>query len=138
MKNKITKENILSKIKLKVQKSFKTQEDLSDEWKKTANKWQVKLIYFDKEYVTDYFTGSGLVDSWGRAKKPKIKDVLYSMIVDDVNDIDFHEFYKEYGYDSDPIKALEIYKACQKQTKAYYNMFDDEEREILQELLQDY
>ena len=138
MKNEITKENILSNIGLKVQKSFKTQEDFSDEWKKTTNKWQVKLIYFNKEYVTNYFMGSGLVDSWGRPQKPTIKDVLYSMIADDVNDIDFEEFCKEYGYDNDSIKALEIYKACQKQTKAYYNMFDDEERGILRELLQDY
>lgn len=138
MKNGITKENILSKIKLKVQKAFKTQEDFSDEWRKTANKWQVKLIYFDKEYVTNYFMGSGLVDSWGRPHKPKVKDVLYSMIIDDVNGIDFYEFCKEYGYDNDSTKASEIYKACQKQTKAYYNMFDDKEREILQELLQNY
>ena len=138
MKNGITKENILSNISVKVRKTFKTQEDFSDEWKKAANKWQVKLIYFDKEYVTNYFMGSGLVDSWGRAKKPTIKDVLYSMIVDDVNDMDFYTFCTEYGYDNDSINALEIYKACQKQTKAYYNMFDDEEREVLQELLQDY
>lgn len=138
MKNEITKENILSKIRLKVQKAFKTQEDFSDEWRKTTNKWQVKLIYFDKEYVTNYFMGYGLVDSWGRPKKPQIKDVLYSMIVDDVNDIDFYDFCNEFGYDNDSTKALEIYKACQKQTQAYYNMFDNEEREILRELLQDY
>ena len=138
MKNGITKENILSKIRLKVRKAFKTQEDFSYEWKKTTNKWQVKLIYFDKEYVTNFFMESVLINPWGRAKRPTIKDVLYSMIVDDVNDMDFYTFCKEYGYDNDPINALKIYKACQKQTKAYHNMFDDEEREILQELLQDY
>ena len=138
MRNEITKENILSNIKLEVLKSFKTQEELSDEWKKAANKWQVKLIYFDKEYVTNYFMGSGLVDSLGRPRKPTIKDVLYSMIVDDINDMDFYDFCKEYGYDNDSIRALELYKGCQKETEAYYNMFDDEEREILQELLQDY
>ena len=82
--------------------------------------------------------GSGLVNTWGRPKKPTIKDVLYSMIIDDVNDMDFYTFCKEYGYDNDSINALKVYKACQKQTKAYYNMFDDKEREILQELLQDY
>ena len=138
MKNGITKENLLSNIRLEVQKTFKTQEDFTDEWKKTDNKWQVKLIYFDKEYVTNYFMGSGLVDHLGKPKEPTIKDVLYSMIVVDVNGIDFYEFCEEYGYDNDSIKASEIYKACQKQTKAYYNMFDDEEREILQELLEDY
>lgn len=138
MKNGITKENILSKIRLKVQKSFKTQEDFSDEWKKAANKWRVKLIYFDKEYLMNYFMGSGLVDRLGRPKKPTKKDALYSMIVDDVSDINFKDFCKEYGYDDDLNKASKIYKACQEQTKAYYNMFDDEEREILQKLLQNY
>lgn len=137
MKNGITKENILSKIRLKVQKSFKTQEDFSDEWKKAANKWRVKLIYFDKEYLMNYFMRPGLVDSLGRPQKPTKKDVLYSMIVDDIGDINFKDFCNEYGYD-DLNKASKIYKACQKQTKAYYNMFDGEEREILQKLLQDY
>lgn len=138
MKDNITKENILLNIKIDVHESFKTQDDLKDKWKKIANKWQVRLIYFNKEYVTDYYMGSGLVDRMGRPKKPRIKDVLYSMIMDDVSNIDFDEFCNEFGYDNDSIKALETYKACQKQTKAYYNMFDAEERKILQELLQDY
>ena len=138
MKKWVTKENILSNIKIYAKEAFKTQEDKNDKWKKMANKWQVKIVYFDKEYVTDFYMGSGLVNSWGRPKKPTIKDVLYSMIVDDVNGIDFYEFCQKYGYDNDSIKASEIYKACQKQTKAYYNIFDNEEREILQELLQNY
>ena len=138
MKNGITKENILLNVELYVQPAFKTQEDMDDEWKKRANKWQVKLVYFDKEYVTDYFMGSGLVDEMGRPKKPTKKDILYSMIMDDINDMNFNGFCDNFGYDKDSIKALKIYEACQKQTKAYYNMFDNEEREVLQELLQNY
>ena len=138
MRKGITKENILTNIKLEVRESFKTQEDMNDSWKKRAKKWQVKLVYFDKEYVTDYFMGSGLVDEMGRPKKPTKKDILYSMIMDDINDMNFNGFCDNFGYDKDSIKALKIYKACQKQTKAYYNMFDSEEREVLQELLQNY
>ena len=138
MRKGITKENILTNIKLEVRESFKTQEDMNDSWKKRANKWQVKLVYFDKEYVTDYFMGSGLVDEMGRPKKPTKKDILYSMIMDDINDMNFNGFCDNFGYDKDSIKALKIYEACQKQTKAYYNMFDNEEREVLQELLQNY
>jgi hypothetical protein len=138
MKDEITKENILLNIKIKIQKSSKTQEDFKDEWKKTANKWKVRLIYFNTEFVTDFYMGPGLVDKMGRPRKPIIKDVLYSMIADDVSNMDFAEFCDTFGYDNDSIKALEIFKACQKQTKAYYNMFDEEERKILQELLQDY
>lgn len=138
MRNGITKKNILSNIKINVQESFKTQDDLNDEWKRNANKWQVRLIYFDKEFVTDYYMGSGLVHKNGKPKKPQVKDVLYSMMMGDVSDMNFNDFCNEFGYDNDSIKALEIYRACEKQTEAYYNMFDAEERKILEELLQDY
>ena len=132
MKNGITKDNILLNINLEVKEVFKTDEDLKDDWKKNANKYQVKIGYFGKSYVTDYYMGSALT------RKPSKKDVLYSMLLDDVSGIDFDAFCGEFGYNNDSIKALEAYKACQRETKAYYNMFDDEEREILQELLQDY
>lgn len=138
MKNAITKENILLNIKIYANTAFKTQEDRDDEWKKGANKWQVRLVYFDKEYVTNFYMGSGLVDEMGRPKKPTKKDILYSMIMDDVSDMNFNDFCDEFGYNNDSIKALKIYKACLKETKAYYNMFDSEEREVLEELLQDY
>ena len=138
MKNGITKENIWLNVKIYANSAFKTQEDMNDSWKKRANKWQVKLVYFDKEYVTDYFMGSVLVDEMGRPKKPTKKDILYSMIMDDINDMNFNGFCDNFGYDKDSIKALKIYEACQKQTKAYYIMFDNEEREVLQELLQNY
>ena len=138
MKNGITKENILLNIKIYANTAFKTQEDRDDEWKKGANKWQVRLVYFDKEHVTNFYMGSGLVDEMGRPKKPTKKDILYSMIMDDVSDMNFNDFCDEFGYNNDSIKALKIYKACLKETKAYYNMFDSEEREVLEELLQDY
>lgn len=138
MRNGITKENILLNIKIDVLKAFKTEKDMNDEWRKRANKWQVRLVYFGKEYVTDFYMGSGLVDKMNKPKKPTKKDVLYSLIMSDVSDMNFNDFCNEFGYDNDSIKALKIYEACQKETKAYYNMFDEEEREILGELLQDY
>lgn len=138
MKNGITKENILLNIKIDVQESFKTQDDLKDDWRKTANKWQVRLIYFDKEFVTDYYMGSGLVYGNSRPKKPTVKDVLYSMMADNVSNMSFDDFCNEFGYNNDSIKALETYRACLKETQTYYDMFDSEEREILQELLEDY
>lgn len=38
MRSGIAKQNILYNIKIYVQAAFKTQEDMNDEWKKTANK----------------------------------------------------------------------------------------------------
>lgn len=138
MRSGITKENILLNIKIYVQPAFKTQEDMNDEWKKKSNKWKVKLVYFDKEYVTNFYMGSGLVSKMGRPKKPTIKDVLYSMMMDDVNNINFNDFCGEFGYDNNSIKALKIYEDCQEETKAYYDMFNNEEREFLRELLEGY
>lgn len=60
------------------------------------------------------------------------------MMMDDVSNMNFDDFCDEFGYDNDSIKTLKIYEGCQKETKAYYDMFDSEEREILNELLQDY
>ena len=138
MKDGITKENILLNIKLYVRAAFKTQEDMNDEWKKKANKWQVKIVYFDKKYVTDFYMGSSLVNQMNRPKKPTIKDMLSSFMLDDVSGMSFKDFCNEFGYDNDSIKALKIYKGCQRETEAYYDMFDSEEREILRELLEDY
>lgn len=134
----ITKQNILLNIKFDTIPIFKTKQDLLDKWKRTANKWQVRLIYFDKVFVTDYYMVSGLVDKCNRPIKPQVKDVLYSMIMDDVSNMSFNDFCNAFDYDNDSNKALETYKACQKQTQAYYNMFDIEERAILSGLLQDY
>ena len=128
----ITKDNILFNIDLEVKEAFKTDEDLKDDWKKGANKYQVKISYFDKFYVTDYYMGSALT------RKPSKKDVLYSMLLDDVSGVDFDEFCAEFGYDNDSIKALKIYEACQRETKALHNMFDSDEIDMLRELLEDY
>lgn len=138
MKDGISKKNFLLNIDLKVIPAFLTEKDLTDEWKRTSKKWQVKLIYFDKEYVTDFYMGCGLVDENGKPKKPSKKDVLFSIMMNDVSGMSFNDFCSEFGYDNDSIKALKIYEGCQRETEAYYDMFDSEEREILRELLEDY
>lgn len=138
MKDGITKNNLLLNIRFGVYPSYLTKEDKEDEWKRTSNKWQVKLIYFDKEYVTDFYMGCGLVNRNGKPRKPSKKDVLFSMMMDDVSDMTFKDFCDCFGYDNSLIKSLKIYEACQRETEAYYNMFDSEEREILRELLEDY
>ena len=138
MRTGITKENILLNIELYIQPAFKTQGDMKDEWKKGANKWQVKLIYFDKEFVTDFYMGSGIVDEMGKPKRPTKEDILFAMIMDDVSNMNFSDFCDNFGYNEDSIKALKTYEACLKETEAYCNMFDSEERGVLRELLEDY
>lgn len=129
----ITKNNILLNINLEVEEAFKTGEDLKDDWRRDAKKYQVKISYFGKSYVTDYYMGSSL------KRKPSKKDVLNSMLLDDVGGIDFDKFCFGFGYDNDSIQSLKkIYQACQRETKALYNMFDSDEIDMLKELLDDY
>ena len=128
----IAKDNLLLNINLEAKEAFKTDEDLKDDWRKNANKYQVKISYFGKSYVTDYYMGSALT------RKPNKKDVLNSMLLDDVSDMDFNKFCNEFGYDNYTKKALKIYKACQRETKALYNIFDSDEIDMLRELLEDY
>lgn len=128
----ITSVNILQNIELESKPTWKTQDELSDKWKATANKYLCKIKYFNQYYIFDFWMGAGL------KRMPSIKDILYSFIMDDVHNMSFKDFCNNFGYDNDSIKALKTYKLCQKQTEAYYKMFDSEERELLQELLQDY
>ena len=131
-KKMITKENILLNIELKTIKTFNNEHDKKDEWKRTATKYTCKLTFKNQSYTFDYWMGSA------HTKAPSKKDVLYSMIMDDVTEMDFNEFCSCFGYDDDSIRALRTYEACQEQTKNFNRLFNEEEREILRELLEDY
>lgn len=72
-----------------------------------------------------------------KATPPKIEDVLYSLIMDsDACTMSFEEWCGDFGYEEDSIKALETYRACQKnadklsKAKVYVS---DEMREFFQE-----
>jgi len=125
----ITKENILSNIELNTIKVFN---DGKDDWHRTATKYQCKLTYNHQEYVFDYWMGAA------HTKAPSKKDVLYSMVMDDTSGMDFQEFCWSFGYDEDSRTALKTFEACQEQTKNFKRLFNEEEREILRELLEDY
>ena len=128
----ITKANILHNIKLETIKTWNNETDKKDEWKRTATKYTCKLTFKNQSYTFSYWMGSA------HTKAPTKKDVLYSMIMDDVSYMDFEEFCSNFGYDNDSIRALNTFKACQTQTDNFYRLFYEEEREILSELLEDY
>lgn len=71
--------------------------------------------------------------------KPKLADVLYSLLIDSevgMNAMSFGEFCAEFGCDEDSREAFRIFEACQEQyTKARRLGVD---LEALNELLQDY
>lgn len=128
----ITKENILNNIELETIKTWNSDQDKKDEWKRTATKYNCKITFKDKSYTFNYWMGAA------HTKSPSKKDVLYSFIMDDVSYMDFEEFCSNFGYNNDSIKALKTFEACQLQTKNVHRLFNEEEREILRELLEDY
>lgn len=128
----ITVNNILLNIDLKTVRIHLNNDDLRDDWRKTATKYNCVLEFKDKKIILDYYMGAA------HTSAPTKHDILYSLIMDDVSDMNFDDFCANFGYDEDSIKALRTYEACQKQTKEFYNVFNAEEREMLRELLEDY
>jgi len=89
-----------------------------------------------------------LNDGWSKSKymggscfavSPTAASVLYSLISDhDCAYELFEDFCDNFGYDQDSIKALEIYKACQKNAKQLNKVFSNEKLNTIRELLEDY
>ena len=121
-----------------------------------CDQWRVELQSKAGFWSTDYFTGLGrrsriYVDygkNWDpirkksyeeNPKKPKIADVLHSLIMDaSAADENFHAWCSNYGYSDDSIKALNIYKACLETAHALRKHLPPETLRQARELLQDY
>jgi hypothetical protein len=79
------------------------------------------------------------VDELKKVSKPKplnIDDVLYSLILDSqFSNETFDDFCDNLGYDNDSIKANEIYRVCQKNTKKVKTFISnlDEANELFSE-----
>lgn len=59
--------------------------------------------------TTDYSQGSAISGT------PEVKDVLLCLYADsEAGSLPWDEFCNEYGYDSDSLAALDIYRACLK------------------------
>ena len=86
-------------------------ETTKDSWK--CDQWKVELSSKGGYHTFDYFTGLGLRTKAGKPKKPKIADVLHSLILDaEASEYNFDDWCNDFGYSSDSIHALNIYKAC--------------------------
>ena len=110
-----------------------------------VDQWRVTLSSKDGFHSFDYFTGLGLRHkpraSWDtpKPKKPKVADVLHSLILDaSAADENFHDWCANYGYSDDSIKAMNTYKACLEIAAALRKHFSPDTLRQVRELLQDY
>jgi len=111
---------------------------------RTVDQWRVTLSSKAGFHSFDYFTGLGLrhkPDSWGKRKpkKPKVADVLHSLILDaSAADENFHDWCANFGYSDDSIKAMNTYKECLEVSQALRKHFSADTLRTVRELLQDY
>lgn len=111
-----------------------------------CDKWSITFIRagIKKSINFDYFTGTGhrvenRIMAVVNPVFPHATGLIYSCIMSgDSCNMSFRDWCNNYGYDSDSIKALETYRACQEEYNKLQGLFSNKEIETLQELLQDY
>lgn len=119
--------------------------EVPSKWAGNVDQWRVTI----SSRVTglglrwhsfDYFTGLGLrTKRNSRPKKPKVADVLHSLIMDaSAADANFHDWCANFGYSDDSIKAMNTYKACLEVAVALRKHFSADTLHQVRELLQDY
>lgn len=79
-------------------------------------------------------------ESYARALPPTSASVLYSLLLDadSGRNYTFNEFCDCFGYDSDSIRALKTYHACQDIAEKLDHLLTREQQAKLSELLEDY
>lgn len=128
---------------------------------RTVDQWRVTLSSKAGFHSFDYFTGLGLRETVRgvraayvpgnridpktgnyvatKPKKPKVADVLHSLILDaSAADENFHDWCANFGYSDDSIKAMNTYKACLEVAVALRKHFSPDTLRTVRELLQDY
>lgn len=110
-----------------------------------CDQWRVTINSGAGFHTFDYFTGLGLRHkargSWDtpKPKKPKVADVLHSLIMDaSAADENFYDWCATYGYSDDSIKAMSTYKTCLETAQALRKHFSPDTLRTVRELLQDY
>ena len=109
-----------------------------DKWECDA--WRVSF----GKFTTDYFTGTGhrkQANKYMPLKPvaPCAADVLYSLILDaEACEQSYQDWCDNFGYESDSIKALNTYRACEAIGHELRKVFDHATRESFRNVLQDY
>ena len=106
----------------------------------TVDQWIITVTGKDGcHHMFDYFTGLGRRQGLKSPKPPKVADILYSLLTDaSAEQRNFHEWCSDYGYSTDSINALNVYRACLDTAAALRKCFSYELLAELQDLLAEY
>lgn len=99
--------------------------------KELHNQYKIILKRGNRQIQFDYW--SSLYDT-KENKKPSIYDVIACLEWYEI--YDFEDFCLSFGYDTDSIKAFNIYTDCQKQQKELFALIPEENiREQIKEII---
>lgn len=99
------------------------------------DKWNVQVRKGNNLFKTMFTKGLGLRSN-GFVVNPIAEDVIACLVTDaQAGEESFDEFCRNYGYDNDSIKTLDIYRKCQKASIFLKEAFSEEEMDKIQELL---
>ena len=106
----------------------------------TVDQWIITVTGKDGcHHMFDYFTGLGRRQGLKSPKPPKVADVLYSLLSDaSAEQRNFHEWCSDYGYSTDSISALNVYRSCLDTAAALHKCFSNELLAELRDLLAEY
>lgn len=132
---------VIEDVTFTVERISKNPRDFQDDWKAKSRKYLVTITRNNKTYKTPFYQGEALT------KAPKLLDLLYDMQCNDTRYYkDAQEFADNFGYGNlDELRyddkneynrVWDIYEACKKETEAYYDMFTEEERDVIREHLE--
>lgn len=79
-----------------------------------------------KETVENYRSFMDRLSEVSKPVPPSIDDILYSLVLDaESGSYSFKDWCDNFGYDEDSLKALDIYRACQKISKKVRKFIPD-------------
>lgn len=109
----------------------------------THDKWLVVFRRGLNSWAVDYKTGTGhrrkVLGRENQPKKPALLDVFYSLHMDGqaLNE-NFDDWCDSFGYSSDSIKALNLYKGCLEHGRMLRKLFTSEQRAKLESFYSNY
>lgn len=150
----MTTQEILSKLNSTVTYCGEGKEK---DWQ--FDRWNVSIVTKKETFSFEYKTGIGLRKNWYERKgfktpknggnigmasekkpvTPKLEDIFYSILLDsEAGEYNFDDWADTFGFPSDSIEALNIYKACLVHAKMVRVLFTKEEVNTMKEFYVNY
>lgn len=138
MNNELKTIEDIEKLPHKLEYFGKTSKETAGGKPFECDEWRLTLYSENGYHTFKFYTGLGRRKD-GKPTKPKIADILYSLLLDgEAVYLTHQKWCYNYGYSDDSIKALEMYKECVKTGEQLAQLYSTNTICKLKELLIDY